>query len=445
MLIIALVRKDLQRLVSDRRALVINLALPLVLTLIMGASFGGTSGNSGISAIPVALVAPGLPEGLRSRLAEGLQETGFFAVTWADSAAADAAVRRGDIAAALVIPEHLLQKVSADTGVVIEVWKDPGSPLKSGIVEVIVERMLGYFQAGEAASRSLWPDDFVGRDGTPGVGLGVIEMLQGDYSQIWRRLRTADGANELKEDSAKVLQIFDHQVALSGAMSSPALALTVRDLGTVSPDSSGEDVNLFNYFLPGFAVFFLMFAVAASARDIHRERGQLTLRRQLVSPVTGLQFVAAKWLTAVVQGVLQLAVLFGMGAVFFRVNLGPDVASLLLVIGATCAAAAGLFILLALLAPTEKIMDNLSTIVVLLSAMIGGNFIPIDAMPPWIQQWGHGVFNYWANLGFTEVVVKNHTWRETPQPVMVLGCFAVVFLLADWLAFVIRDRRGGMV
>ena len=93
----ALVRKDLLRQFRDVKGLVIYMAVPLVLTFIMGVSFGGgVFGKSGISAIPLALAGGDLPDGLKERLAQGLQETGLFTVTWEDSTTAADLVSRGE-------------------------------------------------------------------------------------------------------------------------------------------------------------------------------------------------------------------------------------------------------------------------------------------------------------------------------------------------------------
>ena len=61
MVIASLVRKDLKRISNDRKALVVNLALPLALTAIMGLSFGGSGGQSALSTIPLAMVADDMP------------------------------------------------------------------------------------------------------------------------------------------------------------------------------------------------------------------------------------------------------------------------------------------------------------------------------------------------------------------------------------------------
>ena len=441
MVLTALVRKDLQRLVGDRRALIVNLALPLLLTTIMGLSFGN-GGGSGISAIPVAMVAGEMPGFLKERLADGLQQSGFFTVTWADSLAADQLVRAGDVAAAIVLPDDLWTRLIDGERIGIGLWKDPGSTLKAGIVEEILSRMLVRYQAGEAAYESLWPEDRAA--GAGDEKFRADDYFSGDFNAVWKRFRAADDDPVLQGSRGRFMTVMDHQVALSDAMSVQQITLSVNDKAPVAAQDNKKDTNLFNYFLPSFAVFFLMFAVAAGARDIHREREHLTLQRQLLSPVGSTRFVVGKWLAATAQGILQLTVLFGVGAMVFHVNLGPDPYTLLVMIILTSAAAASVFVLLALLTPTEKIMDNLSTVVILVSAMVGGNFVPVDALPPWVHGFGRFVFNYWANRGFTEVVVRDQSLGAIILPLLVLGSAALTLFVVNVGIFTVRARRGGL-
>lgn len=441
MVIPSLVRKDLKRFYGDRKALVVNLALPLLLTAIMGLSFGGgLGGKSGLSAIPIAMVASDLPTVLKEQLSDALQQTDFFTVTWTDSLAADGMVRAGDVAAAVVLPADMLPQILDDREVTVAVWKDPGSPLKAGIVTEILNRMFMRYQAGAAAYDALWPEDRARADDD----LQVEDLLQGNFNDVWQRFRKGQDDPRLQEAGEKFLTVMDHQVALSEALSSEQVALKVNDKAPAGQAEAAEEVNLFNYFLPGFAVFFVMFAVAAGARDIHRERERLTLQRQLLSPLTGLQFIVGKWLGITLQGVLQLGVLFAAGALLFRVNLGPDPFSLPLIILLTSTAAVGVFLLLALVSPSEKVMDNLSTVVILVSAMIGGNFMPIDAMPAWVHAVGRFVFNYWANRGFNDVLVKNQGLNEGVLPFLILASITVTLFVVNLLVFSLRARRGGL-
>lgn len=433
-------RRDLKRMAADRRALIVNLALPLALTAVMGLSFGGgIFGKKGISAIPVAIVADDVPEALRTRLLEGLEKSGFFAPVWADSLQADAMVRSGDVAAALVLPPDPLTAFFRADSLVIQVWKDPSSDIKAGIVEEIVGRGVLRVQAGEAAFRALWPDDYmtIGAD-----SLGLDELLDGNVADIWTRLRDP-GQTAARERAVDFLvSQFDHQVALQRALQETAVGLDVSDKVPTGEDKQRE-ASLFDYFLPSFAVFFLMFAVAAGARDLHRERVRRTLQRQLLGRGPAWPIVMGKWVASVAQGLVMLGVLLGVGALLFRVNLGPDPWTLPVVILLTCTTAAGFFLALALLVTKEKVLDNVCTAVILVSGMIGGNFLPVDNLPPWAAGAGHYVFNYWANLAFSRVIGGNGGLAAIATPLAVLACASLVLLVVILVLFNARVKRGG--
>lgn len=443
MTVLALALKDLRRVWSDRRALAVSLVLPLLLTFVMGLSFGGgVFGGGGLSDVPIVLVGDGVPDFLRSRLLEALAETGFFAASWADSATADRLVRRGEAAAAVVLPTDFWNRFLGDREVPIGLWKDPGSPLRAGIVEQVLERLLAGTQAGEAAHAALWPEDAFDPDAPGPGGRPWSEYFEGGVGQLWRRWRDLEGDPALGEARSKLMGRLDHQAALGEALSAGRVTLQVADLAP-APAAPGPDANLFNYFLPSFSIFFLMFGVAAGARDWHRERVRGTLQRQWLSPVGGLRILAGKWLAASLQGMVQLLLLLLAGALLFRVNLGPDLWSLPLLVILTGTAAAGLFLLLALLTRTEKMMDTVSTTVILISALLGGNMMPVDLLPGWIGAAGRFCFNYWANRGFSDVIAGDRSLAEHPAPALVLAAFGLVMagLLPAVLAW--RRRRGG--
>lgn len=432
--------RDLRRMASDRRALVINLALPLVLTSVMGLSFGGgIFGKKGISAIPVALVGGNLPDALRDRLLAGLQESGFFAPVWADSTEADALVRSGDVAAAIVLPGDIVKKFFQSDSLSVSVWKDPSSDVKAGIVEAIVSRGVLRVQAGEAAYRALWPADY--RASTEDSS-AVADLFDGGLDEIWRNLREPGVLDSRRRATEFLARQVDHQVALSRALSTPQVGLTVADRMPAAGDD-GREASLFDYFLPSFAVFFLMFAVAAGARDLHRERARRTLQRQLLGPGAPWPVVVGKWAASVVQGVIMLTVLLSAGALLFRVNLGPDPWTLPIVVVLTCTAASGFFLLLALLVRNEKVLDNLMTAVILVSGMLGGNFMPADNMPEWTRTAGQFFFNYWANLSFARVIGDNGSLAAVATPLIVLAAASTALLVAIVILFQARVRRGG--
>lgn len=434
-----LIAKDLRRQWRDRKAFLLQLVVPLLITAVMGVSFGGgIFGGSGISSIPIAIVGGGLPQVLQDQVASNLQESGFLQVTWADSATADDLVRRGELQAALVLPPKLLTLLLSGDDVVLQLWKDPNSQIKAGVVETIVTEALRNLQAGEAAYRSLWTDDEINRaafDAGP-----VAAALEGNPLRLWEVFRDQGDDAAAGTDLGTYL---DRSFAFGQAMGNHGVALVVRDRADwEAPDDPARERSLFDYFLPGISVFFMMFGVAAIVRDLHRERESRTLARVLLAPVTSVDVLLGKWGTAIVSGVLQLSVLFLAGALVFGMSLGRSPLALLLTVVLACAATASFYLVLGLLARTEKAMDALTTIVTLVFGMVGGNFFPRDFMPPALNVMGKATFNYWANGAFSDLIIHDGGLREVAPALGVLAVFASLGLAISLAVLAVKRRRG---
>jgi ABC-type multidrug transport system permease subunit len=320
--------------------------------------------------------------------------------------------------------------------VAIGVWKDPVSVLQADIVEQILRRGLMRVQGGEAVYAAAWPADGFPAAGEPDP---FGDLLAGDsLAAVWRRIR--DHTPEAEAARLKFEAILDHQAALHDAFETPAVALTVADRTGQEVAGVGPSTNMFDYILPGMGVFFLMFAAAAAAGDLHRERVGGTLRRLLVAPLGNSDLLVGKWLFAMLNGLLQLAVLFAAGKLLFRMSLGPDPWALPLAAVATSAMLASLFLPLALLTANEKQMGTISTGVTLFMALVGGNFINIDQTPAALQAVGRLTPNYWANLTFNDIVVHGRGVADILPRVAVLFGIAAVLLA---IAVAIFRRRGG--
>jgi ABC-type multidrug transport system permease subunit len=151
-----------------------------------------------------------------------------------------------------------------------------------------------------------------------------------------------------------------------------------------------------------------------------------------------------KWLGAAGQGIFMLGVLFLVGGILFRINLGPDPFSLAVTSLLCSTAAASVFLLLALVSPSEKFMDNLASVVILVSAMLGGNLIPLESMPDWMSRFGQFGFNYWANLSFQHIMVEDVGIGAQPRPVVVLAAVSGVLLVVNLGIFRLRASKGGL-
>lgn len=433
----ALVRKDLLRQVRDPKSLLIYLAAPLLLTTIMGLSFGGgIFGDQGISAIPLAVAGGELPGGLQDQLTQALRETGLFQVSWTDSATAAAQVRAGEVQAALILPDRLLDRFFSGEPVALRLWKDPNSQVKAGIVETILTGAVRQWQAGEAAYLALWPQTLE-EDLGPLAGPWE-DLTSGEPRRMLQALREDDGA--LRRD---VLDRLERGMGFQEALQEPVVELTIQD--RQDWEAAGEartSRNLYDYFLPSFAVFFMMWSAAAIARDLHREREARTLARLLTGPVRLTTVVLSKWTTALVIGSAQLLVLLLCGGLLFGVRVLEAPGAVVLVTTAAGAAAASVYLVLALLVRTEKAMDVLTTVFTLVSGMIGGNFFPVDLMPPVFHYLGRATFNYWANRALSDLITHGRGLLAVIPELVALASIATVGILVAVLVFGLRQRQG---
>ncbi len=433
----ALVRKDLLRQVRDPRGLLIYVAAPLLLTLIMGLSFGGgVFGGQGISAIPLAIAGGELPGGLQDQLTQALRETGLFQVSWTDSATAATQVREGDVQAALILPDRLLDRFFSAEPVTIQLWKDPNSRVKAGIVESILAGAVRQWQAGEAAYLALWPESLE-EDLGPLAGPWA-DLTSGEPRRMLQALREDDGS--LRRD---LLDRVERGMGFQEALREPVVELTLRDRQDwEAAAGTRSSRNLYDYFLPSFAVFFMMWSAAAIARDLHREREARTLARLLTGPVHLATVVLSKWTTALVIGSAQLLILLTCGGLLFGVRVLEAPAAILLVTVATGAAAASVYLVLALLVRTEKAMDVLTTVFTLVSGMLGGNFFPVDLMPPAFHYAGLATFNYWANRAFSDLITHGRGLLAVIPELVALASIATVGVVVATLVFGLRQRQG---
>lgn len=438
-----LVEKDLRRWWSDRHAVVVSLLLPLVLTAILGISFGGFGGGPTLSAIPLAIVGD-LPTYARDFIDRALGETGLFDVVWTSRDYAERKVRSGKMQAALIIPDGTLDRYLSGKRVTFTLWKDINSEFKAGIVEQILERMLLYLRAGEATYFGAWPEDWYPDSADESDISRLLDA--GSALDVYRQVR--DGAPAAEAAWGQLQDLLDHQIELQDAFAVSSVDLIVRDRGGREVESSGDvraSSNMFDYFLPGMAVFFLMFSAGNAGGDFHREREGGTLRRMLVSPLTARDLLLGKWLFTTLNGVLQLAVLFAVGRFIFGLNLGPDPLALPVQALATSAALASVFLVLALLTRTEKQMGQISTGVILFMALIGGNFVPVDTMPGFLRSAAIFTPNYWANQGFAAIISNDQGLGAVIDPLAVLGLVAVVLLVVAVRLLHLRERKGGLL
>ena len=93
-------------------------------------------------------------------------------------------------------------------------------------------------------------------------------------------------------------------------------------------NATGRKVNFQDQTVPGYALMFPLFGITAGAGTILEEKEAGTFKRLLIAPLPPYALLGGKLLAQFIQSVVQLTVLFALGALLFKIDLGPSIPAL---------------------------------------------------------------------------------------------------------------------
>lgn len=142
----------------------------------------------------------------------------------------------------------------------------------------------------------------------------------------------------------------------------------------------------FEQAIPGTMVLFtLLILLTTGSVTLFIEREQGKLRRLATTPMTRGSITLGKWGGKMALGLVQIAFAMLAGTLLFRMNWGPDVGMVLIVMfcwGAFCASAS---ILLANLGRNQGEVSGIGLMTSMMLAALGGAWWPIEVTPEWMQ------------------------------------------------------------
>ena len=368
--------KDLRLAFRDRAALILMLAAPFVLTLGLGLVTGRFSSTTsiGISNIPVVIVnldneqlGDALADAFNSAdLADLMEPTAS-----SDPEAARRLIDEDKAAAAVIIPAGFTQSIIPQQGgtanpepVKIEVYANPSRPTGAGIVKAIVDEFLSRVEEGRVSGE-----------------VSILQLLASGRI-------TPQQAQAVGEAMSQRLQ---------NSQASEALSIKIN-----SSTASGEAVKFdaLAFIAPGMALMFLMYTVSYGGRSILAERTQGTLPRLLVSPTSSVQILGGKIFGIFLTGAAQMLILIGASSLLFQLKWGDPLGVVLLVLAAVFGAT-GWGMIITAIARTPAQVANVGMAIMLIFGVLGGSFVNLEQMPPFVQAISKITPNAWALDGFT--------------------------------------------
>jgi hypothetical protein len=219
--------------------------------------------------------------------------------------------------------------------------------------------------------------------------------------------------------------------ALAPPIPMPALVEVKSPPGIAKPM---ENISSFQVTVPGNAVLFGFFLSMTVAMTFASERRSGTWRRLLAAPVPRWKALVGTLVPYFVIGCVQLAFLFGLGAVAFGMGIAGSVLALIVLSLAVVLCAVCLGLLFASVGGTEKQIGSTAPVVLLVMGLLGGCMFPRIAMPDFMKSLGHVVPHSWALDGYYDVLVRQGTSLADLAPSIgaITGFAALFALLGLW-------------
>jgi ABC-2 type transport system permease protein len=383
-MIIATIIRDVQLLLRDRGALLSMFALPLVFMGAFGFMFAGAGdeddNESGVRLV-LALQHGDAPNASAARMLEDLRTTkGLEIRRCAERSELDRLVAEGD----------------ADAGVVIPDQPDVGG--KSPIVFVA----------------------------DPALSTAEASMMQGTLlAAIYRGWYFT-----------KYAAFIDEQ------QETREVDGLVRNETPATMRKKREHMDSFQVSVPGNAVLFIFFLSSAIALSFVEDRRSGMWRRLHSLPVPAAALLIARLVPWFVIGMLQMLFLFGMAVLLFGMQISGSIPALFVLTAALVLAATTLGFLMASFGGTEKQVSAISTIVVLVMALLSGCMFPRFLMPLGLRQIGLAFPHGWALDGYKDILIREGTTiADIAAPCLALLVMSAVFsLLALLLSRRLRVR-----
>lgn len=421
---IALVRKDLQLFLSDRRALLVNLVLPIAIATFFGYMFGGSGGDNK-GTIDVALVQQDQGD-IGRRIGAALQADPNLRVTAMNAADARSAVAHGKQKAAIVIPAGFGEAAGAalfGSGAkpAIAVLYDPSQNAVLAMVKGLLTQQVMQIVSAEM---------FGGKSGKAFTDASLHKLEAALQS---------DPANASLRDFLGSLKKFQASPAVQGKTASgkPAAGLSMpftTDDEQVTNGPKEAGFNGYAHAFAGMGVQFILFLGIDMGIGILLARRSGIFNRLLAAPIGLNTVLLARAASGALIAFGLLCVMFAFAMAVFGVRIANPAG--FIGVGLCFAILTACFgLLIAAFGQTPEAARGIAIFATLIMVMLGGAWIPSFLFPQWVQQVGLAVPTRWAIDGLDAVTWRGLGFEAAATSMATLLGFALLFAALALMKF----------
>jgi len=399
--------KDLRRARHNPWPYLINLALPLCITALIGLVFGPSTKGGGLGQIKLAVVDE--DDSVLSSLLRGAMDQSDFKkhleARFLDRKEAVKQISDNKVSAVLIVPKGFTQNyLDGVAPVAFELIKNPAQSFYPAILEELLQVAVTGLNA-------------------------VARNLRADLPE-WKEVIEKPGRPDMKRIAGLLARIGERFEKAERYLFPPLVSYESTTRKKAKQD--GPALNIFAFLLPGMAAMFLLFLADHAIRDLYREVSMRTLDRLRTLNNHLLPFVISKVFLAMAVVVLGSIVMFGGGGLVFGIHWEKPVA-MTAVILAFGLFAAGLMAVIAALARNERRANAVNSVIVMCLSFVGGSFFPARQLPPMFRDHLSPLMpNYWFIESLRSLQSGGDMlWSWAVLKLVVLGLALV--MAASWI------------
>ena len=379
--------KDLRLLFRDRSAMIFLFGFPLIFTGVFGSVYGG--GSKGKPS-PIKILYCNQDAGVHgAELLKTMQEMGLTVEAAQSPAILQEKIKKGAEAIGLALSPNYSQEIETSIHQRIDGVENPVQTKLTLLTDPAQEQVA---------------------DMAKGAINGAVQR---STARLYREYQLAKVPAEFRE--------FAEKSATKGS-ETPAVTLDTQTTEAKKRPSVGD------LMIPGYAVYFVFMMANGVAATLLQERQDGTLRRMMSAPITRNQILFGKMLARGFIGLIQTALLFGIGKFTLHLSLElADLPGVTIVALINIFAATGLGMLIATLGKTMEQIQGMTTMAMLTMGFLSGTLIPKQFLPEAIQKISYITPHAWTLNAYQDLILRHTSFLHTIPNLIVVLIFGGVF------------------
>ncbi|MGB5556301.1 MAG: ABC transporter permease, partial [Flavobacteriaceae bacterium] len=205
--------------------------------------------------------------------------------------------------------------------------------------------------------------------------------------------------------------------------------------------------NATQHNIPAWTLFAIFFIILPLSINMVKEKNQGTFVRLRTNPVSYATVLGGKTVVFLSVALVQFGLMLLVGIFLFpllglpQLEVGNQLPLLFLVAFFAGLAAVGLGLLIGTIAKTQEQSAPFGAIFVVILAALGGVWVPVFAMPKFMQALSNVSPMNWGLNAFYDVFLRNASLKELLPEIALLFLF---FLVTTLVSIVYNERKNAV-